>query len=170
MTSKKIICTISIFFSLITIVLVVFVVFPLFKKIRTTSEEIISEKNSIATLRIQEDEIENFRKNYPSYRPNLEKMEQLFIDTEDPIDFIKFLEETASDCGVTSEISLLPSSEENKNSVTFQFFSNGDFSKILKFSEKLENGPYLVKINNLTINNSSEKVNANFSIEAFSKP
>lgn len=171
MTSKNKIYITLIIFALIALILVVFFVFPILKKIRTISEEIISAKNNTATLGVQAKEIENFKKNYLLYKPNLEKMEQLFINEKDSVNFIKFLEKTASDLGITSKISFLPSSdEEKKDFITFQFFSNGDFSKILNFLEKIETGPYLVEIDDLTIKNSSEKVNASFSIKAFTKP
>lgn len=158
-------------FALIAIALVIFSVWPLLIEIKIHSKELLSEKNDIATLGTQTNEIENFEKNYEVYKPNLEKMEQLFIDSKDPVDFIKFLEKIASDSEITSEISLLPSPQEkNQTFITFQFFSNGDFSKILEFSEKLETGPYLIEIKNLTIKNSfSEKVDANFLIKAFTK-
>ena len=125
--------------------LVMFSVWPLLIEIKTNSNELLLKKNNIVALKAQADEIENFEKNYDSYRPNLEKMEQLFIDSKNPVDFIKFLEKTASDSEITSKISLLPSpQEENQTFITLQFFSTGDFSKILEFSEKLEAGPYLI--------------------------
>lgn len=179
MTPKKKINILLIIFTAISVALIVFYVWPLFAKIKFDSEEILSAKNSIANLGIQANEIENFSKNYSFYKPNLEKMEQLFVDFKNPVDFIKFLEKTASDSEVTSKISLPPSvKEENKNFINFQFFSIGDFSKILEFSEKLEAGPYLIEIENLTIKSSaeqnttkdhSEKVNANFLMKAFTK-
>ena len=171
MASKKKIYTTLIIFVLIAIALVVFSVWPLLTEIKMNSEELLLGKNNIATLGVQANEIENFEKNYENYKPNLEKMEQLFIDSKDPVDFIKFLEKTASDSEITSEISLLPSSQkENQTFITFQFFSNGDFSKMLEFSEKLEAGPYLIEIKNLTIKNSTEqKVDANFLLKVFTK-
>ena len=87
------------------------------------------------------------------------------------MDFIEFLEKTASDFEITSKISLLPSpAKENQDFISFQFFSTGDFLKILEFTEKLEAGPYLIEIKNLVIKSSTkESVNANFLIKAFTK-
>ena len=158
-------------FILITTVLVMFFVYPLLREIKINSEELLLEKKRTATLEFQAKETETFQKNYSLYAPNLEKIEQLFIDSKDPVDFIKFLEKTASNSGITSKISLLPSPEkDNQNFISFQFFSNGDFSKILEFSEKLETGPYLIEIKNLVIKNSTnQNVDANFLIKVFTK-
>jgi len=179
MTSKKKANIILTIFIAINISLIVFFVWPLLTQIKTNSKEILSAKNNIATLGIQANEIENFGKNYSLYKPNLEKMEQLFVDFKDPIDFIEFLEKTAADSELTSKISLPPATkEENKTFIIFQFFSTGDPAKILEFSKKIENGPYLIEIENLTvrdlterdaIKDSSEKVGATFLIKAFTK-
>lgn len=158
MASKKKINISLVIFTLIVAALIVFFIRPLLIKIKTNSEELLSEKNNAAALEIQAKEIENFGKNYPLYKPNLEKIEQLFIDPKNPVDFIKFLEKTASDSQITSKISLLPPPKKgDQNFVAFQFFSSGDFSKMLEFSEKLETGPYLIEIKNLTIKSSTEK-------------
>ncbi|MEK7540954.1 MAG: hypothetical protein AAB529_01820 [Patescibacteria group bacterium] len=179
MASKKINIALIIFV-LIVVALIAFFIRPLLAEIKMSSKEAFLEKNNIATLGIQANEIENFEKNYSLYKPDLEKMEQLFIDSKNPVDFIKFLEKTASDLEITSKISLLPPPKKgNQNFISFQFFSSGDFSKMLEFSEKLETGPYLIEIKNLTIKNSTEqnisknyspeKVDTLFLIKAFTK-
>lgn len=180
MASKKKINIALIIFTLIVVALIAFFIRPLLAEIKMSSKELFLEKNNIAAMEIQAKEIENFEKNYSLYGPNLEKMEQLFVDSKNPVDFIKFLEKTASDSEITSKISLLPPPKKgDQNFIAFQFFSSGDFSNILKFSEKLETGPYLIEIKNLTIKNSTEqnvsknyspeKVDANFLIRAFTK-
>ena len=71
MTSKNKIYTIFGAFVGITASLVVFSVLPLLVEIKTNSEELILKKKSIAVLGIQANEIENFKKNYSLYDPNL---------------------------------------------------------------------------------------------------
>jgi hypothetical protein len=178
---KNKIYTISIVFGLTIIILIIFFVLPSLKEIKENSKDLLLGKNNLAFLEAQVNEIENFKKNYNDYQPNLEKIDQLFVDSKNPVDFIKFLEKTASDFEIESEISLLslPQGKE-QDTVIFQIFSKGDFSKILKFSEKLENGPYLIKIQNLTIKKSEKEkvskeyspgeVEAIFLIKAFVKP
>jgi len=180
METKNKIYIITVFFGLIILSLIVFFIFPSFKKIKSNSDDLFSKKQSISILKNQADQVENFKKKYNEYKPNLEKTDQLFIDLENPVNFIKFLEKTASDSGIESEISLSPYSlKENESSITFQFFSSGNFLKILEFTKAMESGPYLVEIKNLIIKNSevknasknnlSEIVDATFLIKAFSK-
>lgn len=180
MKIKNKIYIIIVFFGLIVLSLIVFFIFPSFKKIKKNSDDLFSKKQSISVLKNQVAQVENFKKIYNEYRPSLEKTDQLFIDLENPVNFIKFLEKTASDSGIESEISLSPYSlKEEESSITFQFFSTDDFLKILKFTKAIESGPYLVEIKNLIIKNSetesasknnlSKRVDATFLIKAFSK-
>src|SRR5258706_8922742 len=118
-------------FGLVIILLMLFFAWPLLIEVKNSSEHLASVKNDMVILDIQNNEIENFKINYQNYKANLEKMNQLFIDPQNPVDFIKFLENTASNSGIKSQISLLPaSSQDNQNSITFQLFSSGDFLNI----------------------------------------
>ncbi|OGZ72432.1 MAG: hypothetical protein A2908_03285 [Candidatus Staskawiczbacteria bacterium RIFCSPLOWO2_01_FULL_38_12b] len=177
-------------FGLIILSLVLFLVLPLLTEIKNGSKNLLSKKNNTAVLQAQSNEIENFKKEYRNYKTNLEIMDQLFIDPQNPVDFIKFLENTANDTGIKIEISLAPiSQQKNEKFITLQLFSSDNFIKIMNFTEKLENGPYLVEIKNVAIKKQppktpsnlaseqvetndgapSEEVDANFSINIFTK-
>ncbi len=168
--------------------LAVFFIFPLLNEIKINSKDLISAKNRVAFLSAQTKETENFKNNYEAHRPNLDKIEKMFVDSDNPVDFIKFLEKTATDLSITSQISL-PSSKNSMGtgpeSIIFQLSSKGSFSEMLNFTQKIETGPYLIEIENLTIQNSQEKdtqekdtsedylsrkVDATFTIKAFIKP
>lgn len=189
--NNKIYITLLIF-ALVSLVLIVFFVWPLFKEIEKNSDDLISAKNNIVVLGIQNSETGNFKKNYVTYKPNLDKIDQLFMDPVNPVDFIKFLEDTAGDSQITSQISLQPapksSQQTSQNFILFQFSTTGNFSSVLDFAKKIEAGPYLIEIENLTIQNSrtyassspqggssiivsgdysSRKVDAVFAIKAF---
>ena len=146
-------------FGLIILSLVLFLVLPLLTEIKNGSKNLLSKKNNTAVLQAQSNEIENFKKEYRNYKTNLEIMDQLFIDPQNPVDFIKFLENTANDTGIKIEISLAPiSQQKNEKFITLQLFSSDNFIKIMNFTEKLENGPYLVEIKNVAIKNSPQKL------------
>jgi len=168
-SNNKIYITLLIF-ALVSLFLVIFGVWPLLEDIEKNSKELISAKNSIVVLNSEIDEIENFKSNYNIFKSNLEKIDQSFIDINYPVDFIKFLEDTASDCGVDLEINL-PSSDQQVNTyLMLQLSSEGTFSGILDFTKKIESGPYLIEIDNLTIQNSQVKGEmATFNIKAFTK-
>jgi hypothetical protein len=161
-------------FALAVLILILFFIYPLLKEIKKNSEDLISAKNRIASLAIQNKETESFEKNYATYKPDLEKIDQLFVDPNKPVDLIEFLESSVAGSGLTSQISLSPSSSGSKqkgqNFIIFQLISKGSFSGVLNLSKKVETGPYLIEIENLTIQNPQDgKVNATFTIKAFTK-
>ncbi|MEK7659013.1 MAG: hypothetical protein AAB352_04085 [Patescibacteria group bacterium] len=143
-------------FILISLLLAVFLIWPAFAEIKKNSDETILQNGRENFIDEQNKEMENFKSNYKSYQPNLEKIDRLFIDPQNPVDFINFLENTTSETGVKSDISLafLPASKSKPVSmpfVSFRISSKGEFLNILKFSNKLELGPYLVEIKNMEI-------------------
>lgn len=168
--------------ALAILLLSVFLIWPLLKSIEKNSNDLISTKNDIVALAVQIKSIENFKNNYEEYKVNLEKMEQMFFDPNNPVNFIEFLENAAYNYQVVSQINL--SSVDSQGFIIFQVSSKGDFSKILNFIKKIETGPYLAEIQNLNIKNSvldqdkepnifknysSRKVDATFSIKTFTK-
>jgi hypothetical protein len=154
--NKKIFLTIFVF-SLIILALIIFGVWPLIEGIKKDSEDLISAKNNIKNFNAQSIEVENFKNNYENYKTNLEKIDDLFVDVVYPVDFIKFLEEASSVCEINMQVSMRPALNVGEESVSnftiFQLSLKGDFSNILSFINKIEFGPYLIEVKDLTIQN-----------------
>ena len=187
MDLKKKIYLWLIIFGLLTLCLIILIIYPVFGWIKESSQEIISQKQRLASLQDRIESLENFKKLYPTIKPNLEKIDGLFINPEAPIGFIGFLEKTASHTQVLIEISAITLRETKKDPwpfLGFQIRINGSFPKFLRFLEKLEAGPYLIEIQSLDISRLSEQdvklkqfegfsagdIRASLSIKAFSKP
>jgi len=173
-----------IFFLFLSIFWIAFFIYPLLKNIENNSKEIISQKKEVLSLENEIEDIEEFRKSYAKIKPNLEKIETLFTNSEAPIDFISFLEKNSQDCHLT--IKIVPAaitSEKPWPSLSFSITSLGSFPNFLRFLEKLETGPYLTEIQNLSIkrlpdtelkskefeNLSLGDIQANFLIRVFTK-
>lgn len=179
MESRNKIYTTLAIFVILSLFLIVFFIWPIFKEIKRNSGDFISAKNSMVALKLQADEIKFFKDNYQAYKPNLDKIDQMFVDENNPVDFFKFLEDTAYNSQITSQISLPSASSGDQQSIIFQFSSKGSFSNVLDFTKKIEAGPYFCEIENLSIKNSSDKniladyssreVNAGFTIKVFTK-
>jgi len=182
---KKIIMT-SAIFGLITLLLVCFLIYPLLEDIKDYSKEMISQKKEIKVLENKIRDTEEFRKNYAEIKPNLEKIETLFTNSEAPIDFISFLEKTSQACHLTIKIvpsAITKKTEEPWPSLSFSITLTGSFPNFLRFLERLETGPYLTEIQNLSIkrlletelklkefeNLSLGDIQASFLIRAFTK-
>ena len=171
-------------FLLVALSLVIFFIYPIFNGIRKNSQELLAAKGELTLLNNQIKELEDFGKNYNNYKPNLEKIDKLFVDSKNPIDFIQFLEKTASDFGVGIKISLQITPKQKIGSgswsdIVFQISSVGAFQNLLKFFEKIETNPNLTEIQNLVINRPKETgaenkksagdINASFSMKVFTQ-
>jgi len=143
-------------------VLIIFGAWPLIDGIKKNSEDFILAKNNISTFESQINEIENFKNSYATYQENLQKMDQLFVDSENPVDFIKFLEDSALVSNVSLQVIIPPYSNNKESSLKFVLFQlslKGEFDDILAFIDRIEFGNYLIEVSNLTIEN--QKINQN---------
>jgi len=173
-----------IIFLALSIFILIFLVFPLYKNIKDNAIELSLKKRGSLYVDNKLKNVEEFRKNYKEIKVNLEKGKSLFLKSEAPVNFIRFLEEISQESNVSIKIS--PSTPAKKMddpwySIVFQINANGSFPNVLKFIEKLESGPYLTQIETLgiirmTANDLRSKdlakysigdVKASFSIKAF---
>ncbi|MBM3257652.1 MAG: hypothetical protein FJZ05_00315 [Candidatus Nealsonbacteria bacterium] len=176
--SKKINLTLIII-CLLTVLIIAFVIAPLFKSIRDKSEEIAVQKQKAVLL---ESEGLNLKENevfQESSQQFIQEVNKLFIDSEVPLEFVNFLENTSKKCQLI--IDILPNFETKRENDSwpysvFQLVSSGSFSDFLNFLEKLENSPYLIDIQNINISRLGSQgeggqsyVKASFAIKVFIK-
>ena len=138
-------------FSLLSLSIIVFFIWPYFIEIRARSEELVLEKDQVSSLNIKINELDNFEKEYDNYLPNLQKIEQMFVDPQDPIDFIEFIEDVASDSKIILQVSPQFSSQSKSKNIIFQLSGRGNFYDLSVFLERLEHSPYLVNIESLNV-------------------
>jgi len=155
---KKINIIIAIFLGL-TILLIGFVIYPLFQGIKNDSKELISQKQKLISLETKIESLMQFQTLWQGIESNFQETEKLLIDPEVPVAFISSLETIAKDCQMIIKISSMPSSGTEKDpwsSLFFQINSATSFSKFLKFLEKLETSPYLIEISSLNVRKLTE--------------
>ncbi len=160
------------FFIILFILLVVFIVYPLFKNIKATSQELLSQKEKLILLEATVSNLEEFRILHQDLDEILDKIDGLLINQEVPVEFIGFLEKTSGECSVDSGISLGGAGKSEKSfwtPVNFQITVKGSSSNFLKFLEKLENSPYLINVQKLTLNRNDENIGASLSISVYAK-
>lgn len=179
MAIKKKIYLTLIIFSLLIILIIVFVVFPLFRGIKNNSKELIVQKEKFVALEAKITNLEKFKVLYAELQHFLKEIDNLFVDSRVPVEFIGFLEKTSEKSQLKIEI--LPTSDKEIEKdfwpyLAFQITSTGSFPNFLKFLEKLENSPYLVEVQNVSIGKLtgdegviSDNVRANFSVKVFVK-
>ncbi len=156
---KQIYIIVSAFF-LLAIFLVLFLVYPLSKEITQSSGELVSQINSRLALKSQYDQALNFKQKYESYQQNLNKADDLFIDPQNPVDFIEFLEKEAQNQGLDFLISSVKEASDKKSLrviTVFQAALGGSFPECLTFLKRLEQSPWLIKIDQVGLDRISEK-------------
>lgn len=158
-------------FIILNICLILFLIYPLFKEIKSKATELLSQKQSLTLLEARAENFEKFRINYQEIKSDLEKIDGLFINPEMPVDFIRFLEKTSRDSQITIKISPgLPTkiAKDPWPSLIFQITSVSSFPNFLKFLEKLEFSNYLIEIQNLNIARLTETELKSKEFETFS--
>jgi hypothetical protein len=156
------------------VLLVVFAVLPLFKAIIKNSRDVVSARQEIASLSAEMDNFALLESKYAEYNPVLEKIDNLFINEEIPVDFINFMENLASSSGVLVVVSPGPGASGFKSdlkSVDFSAAVQGSFVDFSRYLEKLENSQYLIEVYGLSV--ISEKttggVSANINLKVLAK-
>ena len=174
--NKKIYISLG-FFSIAVLVFVFLIIYPLLINIKRDSQDFILQKNSFAELQLREENFKKLKDFYQSHQEELKKIDDLFIDRETPIEFIKFLEREAKNSSMEIEVftSYSKKSESEKwNFSNYQLSLSGSFSNTLRFLKKIETAPYLIEISNLDIGKMSGEnlegnVRANLTIKVYAK-
>lgn len=167
MKSKNIYFSLIIFLFL-NIVLSIFLVYPIFRNIQKDSSELLSKKNESHSLLAMAEDLRIAESFYQEHQDDFEKMDNVFIDAQIPIDFINFLEGSAAEYQLSIEISSLNVLKDS--SFLFQVSTSGSFENSMRFLEKLENGIYIIEIDNFSQRLSGDgRVNSNFSIKVFTR-
>jgi len=173
MDPKKKIYLLGLIFGVLNIALIIFLVFPLINSLKKSSQDLISQRKELISFSEKKENFKNLEKIYQANQKKLEEIELLFIDPETPIDFIDFLENTAKDPQVSIKISLAPEKKQESDfgpTLSFNISRESSYPNFLKFLEKLENGPYLIEIQNLNIKKlEEEKISAALQIKVLTK-
>ena len=147
---------------ILCLVFVAFLIYPLFQEIKNDSSEILVQKQDLLLLESKTASLEEFKTSFPKLESDLNKTETLFIKTDLPVDFIRFLEKTSKDSNVATQISLSPG--------LYQTEVTGSFPDFLRFLEKLQTSQYLIEVGNLSVSRREKgDIRANLSLNVLSK-
>lgn len=155
MNPRKKIYISLIFFGATIVALIVFILIPLLTSIKRNSNNLLSQRESLAQL---QKEIETFNETkslYGDLKENIDRVDKLFYDSDNPRDFLNFLTKQPESYNIRNEIlKMLPVTDNQSDpwpSISFQILSTGSFPNLMKFMENLEAGPYLIEISNISI-------------------
>lgn len=163
---NKNIVSLSITLTVLTVLLLVLAIFPLLKRIKQESENLISQKRLLVELESKAENLKKFQDIHETYQVNLDKIDELFINAEEPIEFIKFLEQEAANTHISIEIAPVSVQADKTDlwpSTSFRLIVDGYFPYFLRFLEKIESGPYLASLSNLDIKRLAKDTNGDIS-------
>jgi len=144
-------------FTVIVLTLILALIYPLLKGLKEASLNFIEIKKELTLFYDRAGEIESLKLGYEEIERDLEKTEDFFVNSEVPINLIKFWEETALSSGISINISPLSfgnkeDDEKDKwDSMVFRINSVGSFTDFLMFLERIEIGSYLIEIEDLSV-------------------
>ncbi len=136
-------------FGVVVVILVLVIMFFLLQGIQKSSQELISQKKELILFEQRERSLENLREKYEIHQQNLEKINNFFVNPALPIEFIRFLEKSAFDSQASIKVSSAKEITRPEPALSFNASLSCSFANLLKFIDKLENGPYLIEITNL---------------------
>ncbi|TSC75836.1 MAG: hypothetical protein G01um101430_6 [Parcubacteria group bacterium Gr01-1014_30] len=141
-------------FSVISLLLIALVVYPLLGGIKENSTQLLEAKNKLLSSAVEEDLYLEAQELYKKRLPDLERMTQVFIDPDVPLELINFLEREATTSAVQIEITSIAKKADKKDlwpSLLVQISAQGPFPNFLRFLERLENGTYLIEVSDITV-------------------
>ncbi len=155
---KKILFVLACLF-LVFILFGFLIIYPLLRSIRENSKELLSIKNHLATVTKKNKAFLSWEEDYSNLQIAAEGLDDVFVSSEMPVDFLGFLEKTAGDSRVGIETSLLPAQPGDSyfSALNFRLVLKGSGSDCLKMLERIESAPYLIEIRSLDAREMSEK-------------
>jgi len=131
-----------------------FVMYPLGQGIVQDYQVLLATKKEAARIARDIQNITEFATISSTYEAEFSQFNNLFVDPDNPIPFIEFLEGASQ----TSQLELTIVARDQKqvkgdpwSSMDFQLTLEGSYPSFVEFTEKLEAAPYLVELRNMTM-------------------
>jgi hypothetical protein len=170
-TNKKIKISIMAFGG-IFIIFLFFAYLPLFFKILENNENLALARDDYFSLKEKRVNLENTRKNFSEFEKKVGKIDSLFLEYENPVEFLNYLDETGRNCGISHQISNLSFGEAGTGglpSLSLGLSFQSGFSEFSKFLESLNSSSWLLQIESLNIWKRENEVAASFILKVFCK-
>jgi Tfp pilus assembly protein PilO len=162
MSPKKKLILMSIIFLGTIVLLFLFVLNPLKSKVEESSEKYALVKQDLEMIESRQKELKGAKKNYEKVEGGLAIIKRSFVDPGAPVELLEFLEDSATEYGLSISISPYSFKEKKEESfweeIGFQLSLGGSFSDFFGFLNKIEASSYLLEVQSLSINKISENV------------
>lgn len=141
-------------------VMIVFLVIPLIKGIRSSSQDFVENRKKVVNLQREKRHYIALKQEYEDSKGKFEKINSLFVNSEVPVKFIEFLEESSVKANFPIEVSPGPGTQSKSDlwpTIFFKVAGSGSFTDFAKFLERVENSPFLVEVQDLNVDRLTEE-------------
>jgi Tfp pilus assembly protein PilO len=154
---KKINIPKKIFIAVIGFLVIIFIIFhffiaPTLNDIKKLSNDIIFQKIDLENKLINEKKLISLNEKILKIEPQLEKLDQIYINKNRDLEFITTMEGMAEKNSMNQKIIFDPSTgvvEQDYKKVLLNFELNGNYFNFLKYLNDLETLPYYINIFNI---------------------
>lgn len=152
---KKFYITVAATLALLT-ALGVFIVFPRLSRLAALSEELVNTKQTLAEVIQRREDLEVLKRDYSTKEDDIARIRNAFVSDVNELEFIRFIERTAKISGHERAYTLSnPVEESSANgeriALQLSLTLTGSFKNLELFLYLLENGPYLIDVESVTI-------------------
>lgn len=154
MKAKQKISIALISFAVCSLIFLGGLVYPVFHGVMGDYGKVLDYKREILQLEEDAKNTREFEMLSGQYAKEFERQEELFVDSETPIAFFRFLDETAAEFNL--KIQKAPSpvqqfAQDRWPSFEVRLAGGGGYPDVMAFLQKIENAPYLLEAQTLTI-------------------
>jgi hypothetical protein len=158
-SGKKIITTAGVTFAIIGVLLAV-VVYPIYKGVVNDNAEVVKLKQELLQINENRKQLRDFENISLQYEEEFLQVQKRFVDSETPVSFFRFLDQAAQTFGLRIEKS--PSNPiqiegDRWPSLEVRIAGEGLYSNFLAFLQAIENAPYILEVQTISINKSEQE-------------
>jgi len=155
-----------------------FFIYPTLSDVIRSSHKVLADKAQNILMQKELAELKAFKDNESQYTADVKRAGNLFVDAQNPVDFVEFIESIANQSNVSSDISLAPSPQGGP--INFVIETKGSFTATANFSRRMETGSYLITVKKISMdkpefskddpNYVPGQIRSSFAIEVVPKP
>jgi len=164
---KKKIIIIFIIFIVLIFSVVFYIIIPTVKDIVDIKDEIEYQRVDLENKYMKGQNIKMISEKLKKIEGKIDVLDNIFVNSDESLEFIMLLENRAGSNGVNQKINLLPSEEDNNfyKKISLQLFTQGDLINQLRYLISLEELEKYINIKSLEISQGAIK---NLSLEGAS--
>ena len=137
------------------ILIVYFLILPSINKVKETHVAILNQKIELKQSIDQGKNLSQLGEKINKIKPELEKLNKIFINKNRELDFITSLESIADEFEVKQEINLNPGKKEKESEYEISPITinlEGTYLNILQYLKEMESLEYYINVNSININ------------------